>query len=295
MFSLLILLCLIQSLFHYDQATILYQMAAIPATTTGLRRLTHVLRGTPFMITTTPCHSYSIRSVPSIALNWYRRLTNNGLGGMGMGMGMGIGMGGSVNGSSFIDSKLATSSSSEVKASPSVVSTKGQYDYDVIIAGGGAAGLSAALVLGRARRRVLLIDEGDQCNISADKIGGLLGQIKTSPTELYTVSHQQLTEFPTVIVRRSTSITKAVQAADHITVTAIAKGVEAPVEITTRRLILAMGLHWQYNEALPNAKLLWGKSVFHCPFCHAWEYKDEPMAVLNNTPHGTLTTPLSLR
>ncbi len=74
--------------------------------------------------------------------------------------------------------------------------------WDCIVIGGGAAGLSAALVLGRARRRTLVIDAGRQSNLPAHAIGGLLGQDGTSPAALYAAGHEQLAALPSVELRR---------------------------------------------------------------------------------------------
>lgn len=74
--------------------------------------------------------------------------------------------------------------------------------WDSIIVGGGAAGLSAALVLGRARRRVLLVDAGEQSNLPAHGIGGLLGSDGRAPADLYAAGHAELAAYPSVQVRR---------------------------------------------------------------------------------------------
>src|SRR4051794_13535687 len=72
--------------------------------------------------------------------------------------------------------------------------------YDVAIVGGGPAGLSAALVLGRARRRVLVIDNGKPANAVSQGVGGLLGQTRVKPEELRAAGHEQLAAHPTVEV-----------------------------------------------------------------------------------------------
>ncbi len=73
--------------------------------------------------------------------------------------------------------------------------------WDCVIVGGGAAGLSAALVLGRARRRTLLVDAGHQSNLAAHGIGGLLGHDGRAPAELYAMGRRELTAYPSVEVR----------------------------------------------------------------------------------------------
>ena len=157
-------------------------------------------------------------------------------------------------------------------------------EYDCIVVGGGAAGLSGALVLGRARRRTLLIDAGDQSNLPAHGIGGLLGFDGRSPAELYQEGRRELERYPSVELIRAEVVdgtdlggTFRLQLADG-------------GELTTRRVLLATGVEYRPPE-LPGLRELWGTSVFHCPFCHGWEVRDQPLAVLANGEkalHATL-------
>ena len=146
-------------------------------------------------------------------------------------------------------------------------------EWDCVIVGGGAAGLSAALVLGRARRRTLLIDEGQQSNLAAHGIGGLLGHDGGPPAELYAAGRAELAAYPTVEVRRGTVTTGISD--DGSFVLELADG----SRVRSRRVLLATGMDY---EAPPIAGLaeLWGRSAFHCPFCHGWEARDQPLAVL---------------
>lgn len=146
-------------------------------------------------------------------------------------------------------------------------------DFEVIVIGGGAAGLNAALVLGRARRRVLVLDEGAPSNAPAPAIGGLLGQHHTSPLELLEIGREQLAELPTVEMRA--------RRAEHVS--AEGHGAEAD-GATARKLLLATGMHYA-RPALPGLEELWGDTVFHCPFCHGWEVAGRPLAVMNEA-HG---------
>lgn len=146
-------------------------------------------------------------------------------------------------------------------------------DWDCIVVGGGAAGLSAALVLGRARRRTLLIDAGAQSNLAAHGIGGLLGHDGRPPAELYARGRQELAAYPTVEVRTGEVV--------------IGERVEPGFVLTladgrresTSRVLLATGMEYRPPE-LPGLPELWGRSVFHCPFCHGWEVRDQPLGVL---------------
>ena len=145
--------------------------------------------------------------------------------------------------------------------------------WDCIIVGGGAAGLSAALVLGRARKRTLLVDAGQQSNLPAHGIGGLLGHDGRSPAELYEIGRRELAAYPNVEVR--TGEVTAGEPADGGFVLQLADGVREH----TRRVLLAAGMEYRPPE-LPGLEQLWGGSAFHCPFCHGWEMRDQPLAVL---------------
>ena len=145
-------------------------------------------------------------------------------------------------------------------------------EWECVVVGGGAAGLSAALVLGRARRRTLLIDAGGQSNRAAHGIGGLLGFDGAPPAELYARGRRELERYPSVEVRDGE--VRAAAAGDGITLD-LADG----AGVHTRRLLLATGMRYDYPD-LPGLAPLWGRSVFHCPFCHGWEVRDQPLAVL---------------
>ncbi|MGB3485987.1 MAG: NAD(P)/FAD-dependent oxidoreductase [Mycobacterium sp.] len=148
-------------------------------------------------------------------------------------------------------------------------------NIDCVIVGGGAAGLSAALVLGRARRRVLLVDNGQQSNNAAHGIGGLLGHDGRPPAELYAAGRAELAAYPTVEVRDGT-VVNAERSGDGFVVE-LADGTSIPA----RRILLAAGMEYRPTP-LAGAAELWGGSVFHCPFCHGWEVRDQPLAVCAN-------------
>ncbi|OAN37734.1 NAD(P)/FAD-dependent oxidoreductase [Mycolicibacterium iranicum] len=147
--------------------------------------------------------------------------------------------------------------------------------WDCVIVGGGAAGLSAALVLGRARRETLVIDAGAQSNLAAHGVGGLLGFDGVPPAQLYAQGRQELTAYPNVEVRSGEALTADGIAGDFAV--ALADG----DVVRTRRVLLAMGMRYESPD-LPGLRQLWGNSVFHCPFCHGWEVRDKPLAVLAN-------------
>jgi thioredoxin reductase len=149
--------------------------------------------------------------------------------------------------------------------------------WECIIVGGGAAGLSAALVLGRARRRTLLVDAGEQSNRPAHGIGGLLGHDGRPPDELYAAGRRELAAYPCVEVRDGT-VTEASPSAGGFSATLTDGSVER-----TKRMILATGMHYRI-PVLPGLAQRWGGSVFHCPFCHGWEVRDRPLGVLDSDP-----------
>ncbi|MFV9635980.1 NAD(P)/FAD-dependent oxidoreductase [Mycobacterium neumannii] len=147
--------------------------------------------------------------------------------------------------------------------------------WDCVVVGGGAAGLSAALVLGRARRRTLLIDGGAQSNLPAHGIGGLLGHDGRPPAELYALGRQELSAYPSVELR--TAEATGGERADELFVLRLDDdGVER-----ARKVVLATGMEYR-PPPLPGLAELWGRSAFHCPFCHGWEVRDQPLAVLAN-------------
>jgi thioredoxin reductase len=151
--------------------------------------------------------------------------------------------------------------------------------WECIVVGAGAAGLSAALVLGRARRRTLVIDAGGQSNIGAHGIGGLLGHDGRPPAELYAAGRGELAAYPAVRLREG----------EVVTGERTAEGFELELADGSRerapRVLLATGMEYRYR-GLPGIAERWGRSVFHCPFCHGWEVRDRPLGVLDRGASG---------
>ncbi len=140
---------------------------------------------------------------------------------------------------------------------------------DVVVIGGGAAGLSAALVLGRARRRVLVIDSGDPRNAPAAHMHGYLSGDGMSPAHLLRLGSEEVRGYGVEIVPgRVVSVEPgfSVRLADGSTMCA-------------RRLLLATGATDVLPE-VPGAKERWGRDLLHCPYCHGWEVRDQPLGVL---------------
>ncbi len=149
-----------------------------------------------------------------------------------------------------------------------------QNEWECAIVGGGAAGLSAALVLGRARRRTLVIDAGEQSNRAAHGIGGLLGHDGRPPADLYADGRRELTKYPSVqfVEGRVTGATA------HDGPTFRLELADGSVH-HAQRLLLAGGMEYEYPD-IPGLHDHWGRSAFHCPFCHGWEARDQALAVL---------------
>src|SRR5213082_265068 len=145
-------------------------------------------------------------------------------------------------------------------------------NYDVVIVGGGFAGLSAALVLGRSRRRVLVSDTGKTRNAVAQESHGFFTRDGTSPAELVRIGREQLRPYETVELYSA-----GVKAAK-----AQSKGFEIKLDdetrIACRKLLLASGVVDEMPE-IEGFKELWGKSIFNCPYCHGWEVRDQPLAL----------------
>jgi thioredoxin reductase len=161
--------------------------------------------------------------------------------------------------------------------------------WDCVVVGGGAAGLSAALVLGRARQRTLVVDDSRQSNRAAHGVGGLLGHDGRPPAELYANGRAELAHYPAVEVRDGT-----VTGGARIPGGGFALALAGGERVEARHVVLATGMDYRHRE-LPGAPERWGRSVFHCPFCHGWEVRDRPLAVLDADPEGGVHRALLLR
>ena len=154
-----------------------------------------------------------------------------------------------------------------------------RQDYDVVIVGGGAAGLSAALMLGRARRRVLVVDARAPRNAKAAHMHGYLSRDGMPPLELLEVGRDEVLSYGGVIVTDYAE--KAEQTADGFRVT-LASGCVA----TGRQLLVTTGLTDVLPE-VPGLAGLWGEDVHVCPYCHGWEVRDGALATLATGPFST--------
>ena len=148
-------------------------------------------------------------------------------------------------------------------------------NYDVLIAGGGPAGLSAALLLGRSRRATLVCDGGEPRNAAAPAAHSFLTQDGTPPLELRRLGREQLAPYPSVAIADTNIL--AVAAANGRFEATLGDG----RHVVARKVIVATGVRDEL-PALAGLAELWGTDVFHCPYCHGWEVRDQPLAVLPN-------------
>jgi thioredoxin reductase (NADPH) len=141
---------------------------------------------------------------------------------------------------------------------------------DVVVIGGGSAGLQAALTLGRMRFDVAVVDAGRPSNAPSHAIGGLLGSHDVAPLDLLATGRAQLAELPSVRLVAG----EAARVDPAWTVT-LADG----AEIGARAVVLATGGDYAVPD-VPGVAELWGTSVIHCPFCHGWEARDSRIGLL---------------
>jgi thioredoxin reductase len=145
--------------------------------------------------------------------------------------------------------------------------------YDAIIVGGGIAGFSAALILGRARRKVLLLDAGSPRNAPATHAHGYLTRDNTPPEEMMRLAREEIAAYSTVTI----------EAASASDATSLASGFRVDLKdgrgLETRKLLLATGMVDVLPD-IPGLQQLWGRGVNHCPYCHGWEVRDQKWAIL---------------
>ncbi|MEU3998370.1 NAD(P)/FAD-dependent oxidoreductase [Streptomyces fungicidicus] len=149
--------------------------------------------------------------------------------------------------------------------------TFGEETYDVVVVGGGAAGLSAALVLGRARQRTLVVDAGEPRNAPSSHMQGYLTRDGMAPAEFLALGREEIARYGVRLVRdRVTDVTRD----GDFTV-----ALDAGRTVRARRLVVAPGLRDEL-PTVPGVAERFGRDVLHCPFCHGWEVRDQPFGVL---------------
>ncbi|MDL2078160.1 NAD(P)/FAD-dependent oxidoreductase [Streptomyces sp. GXMU-J15] len=148
--------------------------------------------------------------------------------------------------------------------------------YEVIVIGGGAAGLSAALVLGRSRRRTLVVDAGEPRNAPSAHMQGYLSRDGMSPAEFLAIGREEIARYGVELVRdRAVDVTKD---GSGFTV-----ALESGRGVRARRLVIATGLRDELPE-VPGLAERFGRDALHCPYCHGWEVRDRAFGVLATTP-----------
>ena len=141
--------------------------------------------------------------------------------------------------------------------------------FDVVVIGGGAAGLSAALVLGRARRRVAVVDAGRPRNAPAAHMQGFLSRDGMPPADFLVAGRAEVAGYGVeLIADRVTSVE-----------TGFAVRLAGGRVLSARRVLVATGVHDELPD-IPGVRERWGRDLLHCPYCHGWEVRDQPLGVL---------------
>lgn len=148
-----------------------------------------------------------------------------------------------------------------------------ENNFDVVVVGGGAAGLSAALVLGRARRRVAVVDAGSPRNAPAAHMQGFLSRDGMAPADLLAAGRSEAANYGVELLE------------DHVA--EIEPGFAVRLAggrvLNARRVLIATGLSDGLPD-IPGVRERWGRDLLHCPYCHGWEVRDQPLGVLGTNP-----------
>jgi thioredoxin reductase len=148
-------------------------------------------------------------------------------------------------------------------------------DYDVVVVGGGAAGLSAALVLARARRTVAVVDAGGPRNAPAAHMHGFLSRDGMPPHDLLDAGRSEVAGYGGILIDDTVV---GVEPGFHVR---LASG----SQLQARRVLVATGLRDELPE-VPGVRERWGRDLLHCPYCHGYEVRDQPLGVLGGTPEA---------
>lgn len=151
-----------------------------------------------------------------------------------------------------------------------------RYEYDVVVVGGGAAGLSGAVALLRSRRRVLVVDAGRPRNAPAAAVHNLLTRDGLPPLELVALGREEVRRYGGAV--REGRVIAAERLGDGFTVR-----LDGGERLTTRRLLVTSGVVDELPE-VAGLRERWGHQVLHCPYCHGWEVRDQRIGVLATGP-----------
>ncbi|GGJ95184.1 NAD(P)/FAD-dependent oxidoreductase [Pseudomonas matsuisoli] len=150
---------------------------------------------------------------------------------------------------------------------------------DVIIVGGSYAGMAGALQLARARRHVLIIDSGKPRNRFAARAHGVLAEDGRSPAEITAIAQAQLLAYPTVTWQKASAVSATREEGVFTVYTDIG------TRFQSRRLLLATGIRDEL-PAISGLQERWGRSVFHCPYCHGYELGQARLGVIASNEHS---------
>ena len=145
--------------------------------------------------------------------------------------------------------------------------------YDVVVVGGGAAGLSAALVLGRARRRVAVVDSGRPRNAPAAHMQGFLSRDGMPPADFLAAGRLELAGYGVELIADQVAAIEA----------GFAVRLAGGRVLTARRVLVSTGVRDELPD-VPGVRERWGRDLLHCPYCHGWEVRDQPLGVLGTVP-----------
>ncbi len=148
--------------------------------------------------------------------------------------------------------------------------------YDVVVIGGGAAGLNGALMLARSRRSVVVLDAGEPRNAPAQAVHGLFAREGTPPAELLERGRAEVRSYGGDVVHAE--VVGAAREGGMFVVT-LADG----RMVRARRLLVTTGLVDELPD-VPGLRARWGHDVLHCPYCHGWEVRDQAVGVIASGP-----------
>ncbi|RKD75993.1 thioredoxin reductase [Sinobaca qinghaiensis] len=150
---------------------------------------------------------------------------------------------------------------------------------DCAVIGGGPAGLNASLVLGRARRKIILFDDNRPRNAVTSESHGFITRDGIDPQELKRIAQDELRKYPDVRVEKQ-RVREIQKKEQHFQIT-----MENGDIYQAKKVILATG----FKEIMPDVKRVaefYGNSLFSCPYCDGWELRDQPLAVISENPHA---------